>query len=210
MSKKTEEQKKRYAETRKKKYKEDAEYRASVLAKCNEYREANKDKVTESNKASGKKYRDSNKDKRKVYRESIAEENKIYQKNYRKANKEKRKLTHLKRIEEDLVYAISVKVRSLISKRIKSGGFTKKSQAHEILGCSYDEFKAYLESKFEPWMTWDNRGLYNGKFNYGWDIDHIIPLCSAKTEEELLKLLHYTNCQPLCSKINRDIKKGVV
>ena len=67
-----------------------------------------------------------------------------------------------------------------------------------------------LESKFEPWMTWDNRGLYNGKFNYGWDIDHIIPLCSAKTEEELLKLLHYTNCQPLCSKINRDIKKGVV
>ena len=42
---------------------------------------------------------------------------------------------------------------------------------------------------------------------YGWDIDHKIPLASAETEEELLKLNHYTNLQPLCSRINRDIKR---
>jgi len=36
----------------------------------------------------------------------------------------------------------------------------------------------------------------------------IIPVSSAKTEEELLLLNHYTNLQPLCSKINRDIKKS--
>jgi len=78
----------------------------------------------------------------------------------------------------------------------------------EILGCDIDNFKSYLESKFEDWMTWENRGLYNGEFNYGWDIDHIIPVSSAKTEEELLLLNHYTNLQPLCSKINRDIKKS--
>ncbi len=56
-------------------------------------------------------------------------------------------------------------------------------------------------------MTWENRGLYNGEFNYGWDIDHIIPISFAKTEEDIIKLNHYTNLQPLCSKINRDIKK---
>lgn len=61
------------------------------------------------------------------------------------------------------------------------------------------------DSKFEPWMTWGNRGLYNGELNYGWDIDHIIP--SAETEEGVIKLNHYTNLQPLCSKVNRDIKK---
>jgi len=59
-------------------------------------------------------------------------------------------------------------------------------------------------------MNWDNRGLYNGEFNYGWDIDHIVPLSTATTEEELIKLCHYTNTQPLCSKINRDIKKNRV
>lgn len=30
-----------------------------------------------------------------------------------------------------------------------------------------DFFKKYLESKFEDWMNWENRGLYNGELNYG-------------------------------------------
>jgi hypothetical protein len=38
-------------------------------------------------------------------------------------------------------------------------------------------------------MNWSNRNL--------WHIDHIIPLASAKTEEEMIKLCHYTNLQPL-------------
>jgi hypothetical protein len=49
--------------------------------------------------------------------------------------------------------------------------------------------------------------MYNKELNYGWDIDHIIPVSSATSEEEVIKLNHYTNLQPLCSKINRNIKK---
>ncbi len=57
-------------------------------------------------------------------------------------------------------------------------------------------------------MNWNNAGVYKkNSFNVGWDIDHIIPLSTAKTEEELLKLCYYSNTQPLCSKINRDIKR---
>ena len=56
-------------------------------------------------------------------------------------------------------------------------------------------------------MTWDNYGKYNGEFSYGWDIDHIITLSSAGSIEELNLLNHHTNLQPLCSKVNRDIKK---
>ncbi len=55
-------------------------------------------------------------------------------------------------------------------------------------------------------MSWDNYGKYNGELYYGWDIDHIIPSTSANTEDEIYMLNHYTNLQPLCSKINRDIK----
>lgn len=57
-------------------------------------------------------------------------------------------------------------------------------------------------------MNWNNYGLYNGTEGYGWDIDHIEPLSNAKTEAELLKLWNFKNLQPLCSKVNRDIKKN--
>ena len=56
-------------------------------------------------------------------------------------------------------------------------------------------------------MSWENHGLYDGNYNYGWDIDHIIPLASAITEDETIKLCHYTNLQPLCSRINRNEKR---
>ena len=56
-------------------------------------------------------------------------------------------------------------------------------------------------------MSWDNYGLYNGELNYGWDIDHIIPVSVAMDEEGVINLNHYTNLQPLCSKVNRHIKR---
>jgi hypothetical protein len=49
-------------------------------------------------------------------------------------------------------------------------------------------------------MNWDNYSFR------GWHIDHIIPLTSAKNEEELIKLCHYTNLQPLWAKDN--LSKG--
>ena len=41
----------------------------------------------------------------------------------------------------------------------------------------------------------------------GWDIDHIEPLANATCEEDIIRLNHYTNLRPLCSKVNRDIKR---
>ncbi len=101
-------------------------------------------------------------------------------------------------------------IRGLIYNSFYEKGLKKNSKTEQILGCSILEFKSFIENKFEKWMNWENKGLYNGELNYGWDIDHIIPLSFAKTEEELLKLNHYKNLQPLCSKINRDIKKDLI
>jgi hypothetical protein len=55
-------------------------------------------------------------------------------------------------------------------------------------------FPSSFQTKFIDGMNWDNRGE--------WHIDHIIPLSSAKSEEELRKLCHYTNLQPLWEKDN--------
>jgi len=59
-------------------------------------------------------------------------------------------------------------------------------------------------------MTWDNYGLYNGEFDYGWDIDHVIPLSSVDTIEDIIRLNNYVNLQPLCSKVNREIKRNII
>lgn len=102
---------------------------------------------------------------------------------------------------------LSSTIRSNLGRILRSNGCVKSLKTEEILGCTFEYFKLYLESKFEDWMTWENRGKYNGELNYGWDIDHIIPLDSAETEEDILKLNHYTNLQPLCGYTNRNIKK---
>lgn len=127
---------------------------------------------------------------------------------YHKNNKSSINLYKVERRKNDSVYKLHYVIGSKIRKSLKFKGFYKKNSTLEIIGCpSYDKFREYLESKFESWMNWDNYGKYNGEFNYGWDIDHIIPLSSAVNEDDLLKLNHHTNLQPLCSKINRDIKR---
>jgi hypothetical protein len=100
---------------------------------------------------------------------------------------------------------MSFNIRIKISECIR-----KLNRTEKILGCTIIQFKSHLQSQFQPWMSWDNYGKYNGELNYGWDIDHIIPISSAKTEEEIIKLNHYTNLQPLCSKVNRYIKKDKI
>ena len=130
------------------------------------------------------------------------------QKKYQKNNKQKRNIYLKRRIENDPLFKLITNIRNLINNSFSEMNYLKNSKTEEILGCSFKDFKIYIESKFENWMNWKNRGLYNGSLNYGWDIDHIIPLSTAKNEENLIKLNHYSNLQPLCSKINRDMKKN--
>ena len=132
--------------------------------------------------------------------------NKEYFIKYRVDNKEKHKFYIKNRLKNDNLFRLSLNIRNLIRISFKRNNISKNSKTALILGCSYEDFKIHIESLWEPWMTWDNYGLYNGEINYGWDIDHIIPTSSASTEDEVLKLNHYTNLQPLCSYTNRYVK----
>lgn len=178
------------------------------------YREENKDTINEKSR----KYRENNKEllnkRNKEYYRNNKEKYKLYGISYRKNNKDSilnRNKEYVKaRFECDILFRIKENIRISIGNSFRNLGYTKNSKTQEILGCSFEEFKLYLESKFESWMTWENRGLYNGELYYGWDIDHIIPLSSATTEEELIELNHYTNLQPLCSYINRNIKRDKI
>ena len=112
-----------------------------------------------------------------------------------------------RRKDKDPIYKTKTLILSSIHSALSHKNHKKKSRTRDILGISIKEFKEYLELKFEDWMTWDNHGEYNGDYNHGWDLDHIIPISSAKTEEDIIRLNHHTNFQPLCSKVNRFEKK---
>jgi hypothetical protein len=171
-------------------------------------------RVVDLFKEYNKKYRDKNKDKKYKLTEKQKLKKKAYTKKWLEENKEIVKIQKNKykteKIKNDVLFSLKHNINTSILYHLRSCGYSKKSRTHEIIGCSFEDFKIYLESKFENWMTWENRGMYNGEFNYGWDIDHIIPISSALTEEDIIRLNHYTNLQPLCSKINRDLKRDKI
>ena len=81
---------------------------------------------------------------------------------------------------------------------LKNNSTTKKHPMTELLGCTFDELKKHLESKFSDGMNWNNYG------RKGWHIDHIVPCCffDLTRIDEQKKCFHYTNLQPLWAKTN--------
>lgn len=190
-----------------------------VLARCKEYRDSHKKQIkkyrqnpknverarnkkqTASYKQYMKNYRQKyrerpeTKTKKEIYRRSI--KYKTYCKEYKKRPevRSRNKLLHEKRMRNDAVYALKNRTRNLIKESLKRGGYTKGTKTQNIVGCSFEHLWSHLL------RTWEkNYGRpWNGE---PYHIDHIIPLATAKTEEDIIKLCHYTNLQMLTPKDN--------
>ena len=173
-----------------------------IKAKYSEYRQNNREKLNEYSK----KYYENNK---AVWKEYYAEYNQVnaekiktQQKEWRDSHKEYRneyaKEYNKTRKETDEIFYFKVRVRDLIIKSFKRKKLYKKETTESILGCNLDFFHDYLLKTFES------------NYGYKWDgiedvhIDHIIPLATATTEEEIIKLCHYTNLQLLKAKDNLE------
>lgn len=90
------------------------------------------------------------------------------------------------RCQSDPLYLLKRRLRARLG-RIH----LRKGVSHiKELNCSISFLKTYLESLFYGNMTWDNYGKI-------WEIDHREQLATAQTKEELIRLCHYTNLQPL-------------
>lgn len=122
-----------------------------------------------------------------------------YKKKWAQENKEKTRLSK-KKYKQNPENKLANTLRNRLGLALKNS--QKTGSAVRDLGCSIEELKKYLESKFQPGMTWENRGIN------GWHIDHIIPLITfnLNNKEELKKAVHYTNLQPLWAKQN--LSKG--
>jgi hypothetical protein len=98
--------------------------------------------------------------------------------------------------QSDPLFKLNYSIRSMTSnafKRACQNKYKKGKKTEYILGCTMENFITHLQSQFKPGMLIENYGFGPGK----WNIDHIIPISSAQTEEEIYKLSHYTNLQPL-------------
>jgi len=177
-----------------------------VCKKCaieKELSEFNKDKYS----SDGYRYRcrecTSNEYKTFYYSNREVEINR--QVNYQKNNKDlvnkNRNIRHLENYKNDLTYRLKYNLRNRVKLFLKSSNFTlEKNKTFDITGCSPEQLKKHLESQFIDNMSWENYG------HKGWHIDHKVPLASAKNNEEVYRLCHYTNLQPLWSEEN--YKKG--
>jgi len=115
-------------------------------------------------------------------------------KEYRTATWEERKLDQRKRYHSDPKYRIRMNLTNRINKVFEKLGMPKRGRTRDIIGCDWDDLKIHIEDKFRDGMSWGNKGE--------WHIDHIVPLSSARTPEEMESLCHYTNLQPLWASEN--------
>ena len=144
--------------------------------------------------------------KRKEYRKKLAQTFESKQRNlaYQRSDKFKsynRKRQKEKRIS-DPVWRLVVNMRARLLAFVKASNVKKSNKTFVMVGCTPEFLKKHLEKQFynrkitnEP-MTWKNHSLR------GWHVDHIKPLDKALTSEDLEKLSHYTNLQPLWSEDN--------
>lgn len=117
---------------------------------------------------------------------------------WQKRNKDYLNAKHKEKRDNDLVFATAHRVRRLTNFAFERKGYKKSGSAERLLGCSWEELKSHIESKFLPGMSWENR--------HEWHVDHIIPLASAKSPEEIEQLCKWHNLQPLWRLDN--LKKG--
>ena len=160
-----------------------------------------------------KEYMKRNKEYYKEYRLKHKDKKKEYNKSYYKMNKKQIISDVIKyqteRINNDSVFKLKNQIRKMIYNSFYKFNHNKRKETELIVGINTECLITYLLNTY--------------KNNYGieWDgiekvhIDHIKPLKYAKTEEDVIKLCHYTNLQLLkakdnlekSSKLNWELKK---
>lgn len=163
--------------------------RANLNKAAKKQREANPEKHNRLNQ----KWREKNRERHRANARAWGKLN-------RERCNENRRKNRAKKRKTDPYYALLTRCRSRTTKAFQEAGYTKKSKTREMLGADLGTVAFHIECQFLDGMGWHNRDE--------WHIDHIVPLSHAKNEDELAKLCHYTNLQPLWAKDN--LRKGAI
>lgn len=176
------------------KYAENAEHAGKAKARAAKRRKSLDPHVLRASEAAYyAANRDAIKDRSRRWSAANRERKKATNLAWNKANPEqarRHQRSHEKRRRErDPVYAMAERIGSAIRQSLINSGYTKRNRVHDIIGCTFADFAVHIERQFPRGMSWQNRSE--------WHIDHIIPIASAKTEADVLRLHHFTNLRPL-------------
>lgn len=103
-----------------------------------------------------------------------------------------------RKYQKDEMFCLKLRIKSRLAKSFRKIGREKVGRTLDFVGCDIDFLKIHIEKQFAKGMTWENRAK--------WHIDHIVPMSTAKSVDEIVKLSHYTNLRPLWASDN--IKKS--
>jgi hypothetical protein len=109
-------------------------------------------------------------------------------------------LKKARRKQRDPHYRLRVRLATRIGDAVRSANARKYSKTEELIGCTYKELRAHLQSQFTRGMAWNNYGK--------WHVDHIVPCASfdLTKPEEQRRCFNWRNLQPLWAADN--IRKG--
>lgn len=133
------------------------------------------------------KYRSKNKDvivaQQKIYRDLHKDVKRAKQRRYR---------------DKHPFWKFSERIRKNIGNGIRKTSWSTHTKTEDILGCSFYEFKLYIERHFAVGIIWSRC--------HSERLSHIIPTATALSESDVLSLNHYSNFQPLWADDN--LSKG--
>lgn len=162
-----------------------SENKDKINSRSREYYSAKKDIILEKSKI----YYEENKLEKIEYQKKYYSTHKDNISRYKSENKDSSNLKNRKRYKDDPLFRLRKIMSSIIGRSIRNRSWSKFSKTSDILGCSLEDFKIFIESQFKDGMSWDNHGE--------WHLDHKIPISWAENIEQIYNLNHYTNFQPM-------------
>jgi hypothetical protein len=184
--------------------------RQVLLEDARQYYASNKDKIIEDVKS----YRKENKDTIGKYKREYYQDNKHRIKEYQILNKNRIQKSVNEQRKERRKNDPSFRVRIYISNSIRDVLKGRKDNGTwKNLPYTPQQLKEHLENQFEPWMNWNNQGMYdretwndNDSSTWTWQMDHIIPQSLlpyvSMQDDNFKKCWSLENLRPLSAKQN--------
>jgi hypothetical protein len=190
--------------------------KTKIIQATKKWKDLNKKKVY----IYSRQYKQNHKDKVKSYRNKHysdsknIEKKKVQDRIYYQLNKDKIRKRQKEWLKKNPVQLLRCQVSMRIRKYLKRIASPKSGESCvKYFGYSIKDLKRHLEKQFEPWMNWNNHGLYvkskwddNNPSTWKWQIDHIIPhsdfMYDSMDHSDFKKCWALDNLRPLSAKAN--------
>jgi len=176
--------------------------------RCKKFYDANyginKD-FTDKKEKANKEWTSRNSEKVKKIKKDYVERNRGWIHDYWKEHhatpdaRERRRNRWKEKYYADPTFRLRSLVSGAVHEGLKKSSARKDNSTWKALPYTPQQLREHIENQFEEWMSWDNYGTGEGK----WNIDHIIPQSKLRYDSldhpNFQKCWALENLRPMCS-----------